>query len=77
MSWTFEISKPISSDTPPPIRLFNLSKTFPQLGTKYSNMSLWEPFLFKPHWCFSWWFMFVTPVLEKGDRRIPKFSQLV
>lgn len=46
----FETTKPTPSDTPPSTRpcLLIFSKQFYQLGTKYSHMSVWAPFSFKP-----------------------------
>jgi hypothetical protein len=43
----YQNSKPTSSDTPPPARphLLILPKQFHQLGTEYSNRSMWALFL--------------------------------
>jgi hypothetical protein len=50
MEWAFEISKPVScKNTPLPTRphFLILPKQF-QLGTKFSNISQWKLFSFKP-----------------------------
>lgn len=72
MTWTSQISKPASSDTPPSPHFPIRHKVSLTGGQDYKHMSLWRPFSFKPPHleCTSPWVLFsALQVEERGPWR--------